>query len=114
MFQFLLEWLGAPPLIKQLREEISDYKLRIISLEEERSRLLDGFLIREGVRPIKEEERTQVLDNTPPSPFKEWEKNDVRQELEELRRMADVDPTNWLPIYEDAMTTYAGQVNLND
>jgi len=101
----LVEWLGAPALLAELRQEIRYLQSKVEELESERKSLQDSFLIKVGATPLQESEPLPPSVAIPTA-LESWVKQDLVAELDELAAMAERDPETYGPLLEDALTRY--------
>lgn len=104
----IFSFLGSPALLAQLRDEVDYLRAKVSELEAERLKLQDSFLIQRGATPLNPEPLP------PPVEQKFWMdeqlKADIKDEVEELIQLVEVDPETYGPLLEDARIRYAEQL----
>lgn len=104
----LVEWLGAPALIPELRSRIAYLEAKVQELERERGKLQDSVLLKHGVTPLDPPELPPPTQQV--VPFDDWLKKDIEAELRELEILAQEDPDTYRPLLEEAILRYRDQI----
>lgn len=106
----LVEWVGAPGLLAQVRRENEDLRARCARAEGRMQELEDRLLEKNNVRPFREPEALPAPVRQP-MPMETLLKQDILAELSELKAMADADPDSFGLMYSEALETYRNLIN---
>lgn len=79
-------------------------------MEQERVKMQDSFLLRNGVQPLYPESLPPAEPNPSSTPFEEWKKQDIKAEIEELKVYAQRDPDTFNPLIDEALIRYRNEL----
>lgn len=103
---FILSWLAAPALLAEKEREIARLEAQISELQEERKRLQDSFLLKNGAYPLNPEPLQPAQQRDTSSAYDVWKQADIERELVELNGLAQSDPDAFGALYEEAILRY--------
>lgn len=103
---YILSWLAAPALLAAKDEQIEELRERIRDLEDERRKLQDSFLLKNGAYPLYPEPLPPPTQQDSSSPFDQWKRVDIERELQDLHALAESDPETYGPLFEEAAIRY--------
>lgn len=105
MWRKFFEYLGSPAVIAELRDQNSQLKLQLATMEERLKKFEDVALQARGNLPIWQEPPVMEPRENP-LPYEQWVAEDRAREIRDLELAAQVDPETYLPLLADARRQY--------